>query len=43
MQKAMELMNIKLHTIICDITGQSGLVVISAIIGGERDPKNLEL
>jgi transposase len=42
MQKAMELMNIKLHTIICDITGQSGLAVISAIIGGERDPKNLE-
>jgi transposase len=42
MQKAMELMNIKLHTIICDITGESGLAVINAIISGERDPKNLE-
>jgi transposase len=36
MQKSMELMNIKLHTIICDITGESGLAVINAIISGER-------
>lgn len=43
MQKAMELMNIKLHTVICDITGQTGLAVIEAIIQGERDPCKLLL
>lgn len=42
MQKALELMNIKLHTIISDITGQSGLAVITAIIAGERDPEKLQ-
>lgn len=42
MQKAMELMNLKLHTIISDTTGQSGLAVITAIINGERDPEKLQ-
>ncbi|HWI93021.1 MAG TPA: transposase [Flavisolibacter sp.] len=42
MQKAMELMNIKLHTVINDITGESGLTVINAIISGERNAENLE-
>jgi len=42
MQKALELMNIKLHTVVNDITGQSGLAVINAIISGERDAKSLE-
>jgi transposase len=42
MQKAMELMNLKLHTIISDTTGQSGLAVITAIINGERDPNKLQ-
>jgi transposase len=42
MQKAMELMNLKLHTVINDITGQSGLAVIGAIVGGERDPERLQ-
>lgn len=42
MQKALEQMNIKLHTLIRDITGQSGLAVINAIIAGERDPQNLQ-
>lgn len=37
MQKAMELMNIKLHTVINDITGESSLAVINAIISGERN------
>jgi transposase len=41
-QKAMELMNLKLHTVINDITGQSGLAVINAIIGGERNPEKLQ-
>jgi transposase len=42
MQKAMELMNLKLHTVINDITGQSGLAVINAIVAGERNPEVLE-
>ncbi|RYZ28579.1 MAG: IS110 family transposase, partial [Sphingobacteriales bacterium] len=42
MQKAMELMNLKLHTVINDITGQSGLAVIDAIVGGERNPEKLQ-
>jgi len=40
MQKSMELMNIKVHTVISDITGKTGTAIIKAIIGGERDPKN---
>lgn len=42
MQKALEQMNIKLHTVIRDITGQSGLAVINALIGGEKDPEKLQ-
>jgi transposase len=42
MQKALELMNIKLHTVIRDITGQSGLAVVNAIIGSERSPEKLQ-
>jgi hypothetical protein len=42
MQKAMEQMNIKLHTVIRDITGQSGLAVINALIAGEKDPEKLQ-
>lgn len=38
MQKALELMNIKLHTIISDIDGKTGLLIIEAILSGERDP-----
>lgn len=37
MQKSMELMNIKLHTVISDITGQTGTAIVTAIIGGERN------
>ncbi len=40
MQKALELMNIKIHTVITDITGKTGTAILKAIIGGERDPKN---
>jgi transposase len=36
MQKSMELMNIKLHTVISDITGRTGTAIIEAIISGER-------
>ena len=41
MQKAMELMNIKLSTVITDITGQSGRNIIDAILEGNRDPVSL--
>ena len=41
MQKAMELMNIKLTNVISDILGKSGQSIISAIISGERDASKL--
>lgn len=40
MQKSFELMNIKLHTVISDITGKSGRAIIEAIIAGERIAAN---
>ena len=40
MQKSLELMNIKFHTVISDITGKTGKAVIEAIIGGERNAEN---
>lgn len=39
MQKAMELMNIKTHTVISDIMGKTGLQIIQAILRGEREPE----
>lgn len=41
MQKALELMNIKLHTIISDIDGKTGKLIIEAILAGERNPEVL--
>jgi hypothetical protein len=41
MQKALELMNIKLHAVISDITGKTGSAILSAILNGERDPETL--
>jgi transposase len=41
MQKTLELMNIKLHTVISDIDGKSGLKIIEAILAGERNPEVL--
>lgn len=41
MQKALELMNIKLHTVISDIDGKSGRRIIDAILSGERNPEVL--
>lgn len=38
MQKALELMNVKLTEVVSDITGVTGLSIIRAIVGGERDP-----
>jgi len=41
MQKAMERMNIKLHDVISDLSGVSGMKVVRAILAGERDPEQL--
>lgn len=41
MQKALSLMNIQLHNVISDITGETGMMIIRAIIKGERSPKVL--
>jgi hypothetical protein len=41
MQKALELMNIKIHTVISDILGKTGMEMVKAIIAGERNPQIL--
>ena len=41
MQKALERMNIKLHDVISSLAGVSGLVVVRAIVAGERAPQAL--
>ena len=38
MQKALTQMNLQLHHVLSDITGQSGLAILDAILGGERNP-----
>lgn len=38
MQKALELMNLKIHTVISDILGKTGMSMVKAILAGERDP-----
>lgn len=41
MQKALERMNIKVHDVISQLSGASGLRMVRAILKGERDPKQL--
>ena len=41
MQKALQQMNLKLTTVVSDITGQTGMSIINAILAGERDPLKL--
>jgi transposase len=41
LQKALNEMNLHLHHVLTDITGQSGLAILDAILAGERDPKKL--
>jgi hypothetical protein len=38
MQKALDQMNLQLHHVISDITGLTGLLIVDAILAGERDP-----
>ena len=41
MQKALMQMNLQLPSVLSDITGQTGLRIIRAIVAGERDPAQL--
>ena len=41
MQKALTQMNVKLHHVIRDITGKTGMDIIEAIVQGERNPRRL--
>jgi len=41
MQKALTQMNLQLQHVVADITGQTGLRIIRAIVAGERDPDRL--
>jgi len=41
MQKALMQMNLQLHHVVSDITGVTGMKILRAIVGGERDPNVL--
>jgi transposase len=41
MQKSIEMMNVKLGTVIRDITGKTGMQIVRAIVAGERDSVRL--
>lgn len=41
MQKAMQEMGVHLHVAVSDVTGETGLRIIDAVLAGERDPKKL--
>jgi transposase len=43
MQKALTMMNIRLHEVISQLQGSSGLKIIEAILSGERDAEKLAL
>ncbi len=41
MQKALTQMNVKLHHVIRDITGKTGMDIMEAIVGGKREARKL--
>jgi transposase len=41
MQKALDQMNVQVHRAVSDVTGQTGMAIIRAIVNGERDPNSL--
>ena len=43
MQKALMQMNVQLHHAVTDITGVTGMRIVRAIVGGERDPAVLAM
>jgi transposase len=38
MQKALTQMNVQIHHVLSDITGQRGLAILDAMVAGERNP-----
>ncbi len=43
MQKAMTQMNLHLSNVLTDVTGKTGMMIIRAIVAGERNPKKLAM
>jgi transposase len=41
MQKALDQMNVQVHRAVSDLTGATGMAIVRAIVGGERDPARL--
>lgn len=41
MQKSLDQMNVHVHHAVTDLTGKTGMVIVRAIVGGERDPSHL--
>jgi transposase len=41
MQKALDHMNVQVHRAVTDLTGVTGMAIVRAIVGGERDPARL--
>lgn len=41
MQKALDQMNVQVHHAVSEITGDTGLAIVRAIVAGERDPARL--
>jgi transposase len=41
LHKALEQMNVKLAEVVSDVTGVTGMAILRAILGGERDPLRL--
>src|SRR5208282_4120227 len=38
MQKALMQMNVQLHHVVTDVTGETGMRIVRAVVAGERDP-----
>ena len=41
MQKALTQMNITLQHVVSDVTGETGMAIMRAMLAGERDPQKL--
>ena len=41
MHKSLDQMNVRVHHAVSDLQGTTGMAIIRAIVGGERDPKKL--
>ena len=43
MQKALDQMNVQVHRAVTDLTGNTGMAIVRAIVAGERDPARLAM